>query len=670
MRLLLATLFLIFVQANASAKPLPLDDFIRQGDYLNMSLSPSGKYIVARVRVNDRVVAVFLERGNGKLIGALKPTKGSEIHKVSWLSDEKVTFQYAEKAHHLDRPIPTGEIYVADFDGSNPKLLAGYRAGDAISDSRIKGREDDPSTFELLDVLMDDEHRILVVEHPWSIKGLYWYDLRQRLPIVSELDIRTGKKRKSETLPFKDPQLLTTQAGELRFAVWEDEQGAQRVAYRNAGESDWFNLSEPLQQQLPKRLYPIRFNNAGTKVYLMGPYGEQGYRTIYELNLKTAEIFPLFTDIDADIGNWEIDPITGEIIVGVTFRERAKYHYVEGQSPALTSHKRLAKAFAGQNISITSWTRDNSHLLIRVNSDINPGEYYYYEPATNKADFLSANLSWIDPRDMRPMEVDEVIARDGLKIPVRITLPEQAKGAPLILLIHGGPHGIRDNWEFSEEAQLLANRGFAVLQVNYRGSGGFGERFATAGYRQWGNNIINDLYDSTSWAVQHYGFNPEKICAFGGSFGAYASMMLAAKYPELLQCAVGYVGIYDLNLMFTEGDIPMRWGGINYLNRVLGRDGNLLAAFSPVNHAEKIKAKVLLIHGEKDRRAPIEHAEAMRDSLKRAGNTPDWLVYDRSGHGVVGLDDRRELYSNLLSFLAKHTNHTLEPNSQEPSNGH
>ncbi|BFM13658.1 S9 family peptidase [Simiduia litorea] len=635
-------------------KDIPLDDFIKQGDYLEMTLSPSGKYIAARIRQDDRVMAIFIDRKAKKVIGALNPSLGSEVHRVRWVSDEKVVFEYAERRSSLDWPVPTGEIYVANFDGRFPKLLAGYNAGEQTTGSHIKRKEYTPASFQMINSLPSDPNRILVIEHPWSQKGDSWWDLRRRLPVISTLDVRNGSKRKSETLPFRDPSLLTTRDGEIRFATWVEDNGVQKAAYRKSADDDWIILMDENSEFLVDAS-ALWLDNAAKKAYLWGRYGEKGFMTIYELEFSTQKLTPLFTDLDADIADWEYDPATGEIIVGVTFFEKAKYHYTDANSEAQKAYKKLTRAFDGSNISIVSRTEDNSHMLIRVNSDINPGEYYYFNRLTNKADFLWANWSWIDPRDMLPIKTEVLAARDGVAIPVRITLPTKHEGAPLVVLIHGGPHGVSDDWTFDPEVQLLANRGFAVLQVNFRGSGNFGSGFMQAGYRQWGGKIIDDIYDATQWTLANYNLGADRICAYGASFGGYASLMLAAKYPDLLKCAVGYVGIYDLNLMFSSGDIPMRWGGEAYLQRVLGTDEKELSNFSPINHVEKIKANVMLVHGEEDIRAPVEHAELMRKALKKAGKDPEWLLYDRSGHGVRGLNDRRELYTKLLDFLSENT---------------
>ena len=224
-----------------------------------------------------------------------------------------------------------------------------------------------------------------------------------------------------------------------------------------------------------------------------------------------------------------------------------------------------------------------------------------------------------------------------------------------MVMIHGGPHqsGTRDFWDYNSETQFLASRGYAVLQVNFRGSDGYGERYKKLGYREWGGKMIDDINDSVKWAIDKEYVDGNNVCAYGASYGGYAALMSAVKEPDLYECTIGYVGIYDLQYMFTQSDIPNNWGGKAYLQKVLGNDKAQLKAYSPLYHADKIKANVMLIHGSKDRRVPEINSEALSQALIRAGNPPEYLQYSQAGHGVFDEGDRRELYQGLINFLDK-----------------
>ena len=450
-------------------------------------------------------------------------------------------------------------------------------------------------------------------------------------------------------LPFRRATPYSTNDGRIRFVTYRNEEGFGSSAYREEDEAPWQPLSDVFE--FSSEMLVIGLNEAGSAAFLRGPYGDTGYRTIFRLDFEAKTLEPIFTDLDADIVSWLIDPETGEIAAGKSMRNKPRYHYPQTSSEMTRTHQQLAKAFSGRSMDIVSATDDGRELMVRVSSDTNPGEYYSFNNETKKADFFWANLSWIDPRQLRPMQVDEVTTDDGFVLPVRLTLPVGDSPAPLVVFPHGGPHGIADVWGFDRDVQLLANRGYAVLQVNMRGSGYFGTRFLRAGYREWGGKMIDDVAAATRWATARPDIDGSRVCAYGASYGAYAAYMLAAREPDMLKCVAGYVGVYDLNLLYTKGDVQKVWGGKGYLERVVGTDEANLNAFSPVNHAGNIKANAILIHGEEDQRAPIAHAKAMRRALKDAGKDVEWIEIAQSGHGAFSMKSKLELYEGLLAFL-------------------
>jgi dipeptidyl aminopeptidase/acylaminoacyl peptidase len=213
-------------------------------------------------------------------------------------------------------------------------------------------------------------------------------------------------------------------------------------------------------------------------------------------------------------------------------------------------------------------------------------------------------------------------ARDGLTVKGYLTLPPGSDGKrlPMVVMPHGGPFGVYDQWRFEDDSQILAGAGYAVLQVNYRGSGNYGRAFRTAGARQWGGAMQDDLTDATRWAIAQGHADAGRICIYGASYGGYAALMGVAKEPGLYRCAAGYVGVYDLPTMHTHGDIQQRGSGETYLRRWIG-ERDALAAVSPNRMADKIKVPVFLAAGGEDQRAPIEHSEMMErvEKGRRAG---------------------------------------------------
>jgi dipeptidyl aminopeptidase/acylaminoacyl peptidase len=245
-------------------------------------------------------------------------------------------------------------------------------------------------------------------------------------------------------------------------------------------------------------------------------------------------------------------------------------------------------------------------------------------------------------------------ARDGVVLHGYVTRPATPGPHPLVVMPHGGPHGVRDVWSFDSEAQLLASRGYAVLQVNYRGSGGYGIDFEEMGYRQWGARMQDDVTDATRWAIEQKIGAPNRVCMFGASYGGYAALMGVAREPTLYRCAVGYAGVYDLALMFDSGDIPDSRSGRDYLDLALGSDSAVLRDRSPVNLADKINVPVMLIHGKEDGRADYEHAVRMKSALEREHKAVEWIALRGEGHGVYDDSTRLDVYTSIFKFLDAH----------------
>jgi dipeptidyl aminopeptidase/acylaminoacyl peptidase len=255
---------------------------------------------------------------------------------------------------------------------------------------------------------------------------------------------------------------------------------------------------------------------------------------------------------------------------------------------------------------------------------------------------------------MRPMEPFAIKARDGMKLHGYLTRPVGEGPHPMVVLPHGGPHGIRDVWAFDSEVQMLANRGYAVLQVNFRGSGGYGMDFEEAGYRKWGASMQDDVTDATQWAIDNKHADKRRICIYGASYGGYTALMGAVREPALYRCAVGFAGVYDLELMLSSADIPRSKSGRAYLGLALGDDRPDLRSRSPAHNADKISIPVLLIHGKEDWRADFEQAKRMKAALESNKKSYEWMVLSKEGHGVYDEDSRREMYERVLGFLAKH----------------
>jgi dipeptidyl aminopeptidase/acylaminoacyl peptidase len=310
--------------------------------------------------------------------------------------------------------------------------------------------------------------------------------------------------------------------------------------------------------------------------------------------------------------------------------------------------------FPGESVDVVSSTDDGSKAVVLVSSDADPGTYYLWDVASGKGSVLLQRAPWIHPAAMAVTQPVDFKARDGLALHGYLSMPpgqEDARHLPLVVLVHGGPFGIRDTWGYDPYVQMLATHGYAVLQVNYRGSGGYGFGFMHAGYREWGGRMQDDVTDATAWAIAQGIGDAGRVCIFGGSYGGYAALEGATREPDLYRCAIGYVGVYDLPLMYARGDIPQSMMGTSYLHDALGDDRKVMSAHSPINQLDRLKAQVMLVVGGVDKRVPPVQGENLHRALLDRHVAHEWLYQADEGHGFYSEAHRAELFSRIVAFL-------------------
>lgn len=628
--------------ASATA-PVPVADFAKPPSVLAMKLSPDGRHLAMVVPQGDYETAlVVLDAATLKTVGGLKSAQNKLVGDFWWVSDERLVVAVAEKFGGLDEPQMIGHLVAVNADGKMQVRIYGA-AGEQQTGTRLRTRADDTDFAMMVDPLPDDPRNAIVAIWPRSQEMPY-----TELYRIDELD---GSRRKIAKAPVRGADFLVDREGEPKLAWGTTVEGWHRTYSRVEGD-EWALVND--EQQSGVEMQPLAIAPDGAYLQVReadGPgrivrWNAQSGETTTVYQAKVAE--PLDVLRTADRQN-VFGVITAEDRNDLTLFDTKS---LEGRSLAM-----LRNSFPDQLVSPLSWSRDGGKLLLRVDSDRNSGEYYLFDTATNKAGFLLARDEWLDPAQMQARQPVTVKSRDGLTLHGYLTAPAKDGDAlpPLVVLPHGGPHGARDGWLWEPWSQLLASRGYAVLQVNFRGSGGYGQSFETAGYRQWGGRMIDDLVDATRWAIAQGHADGKRACIVGASFGGYAALMSAAREPEMFRCAVSYVGLSDLELMYSRGDIQLSAYGESYLKTAIGEDEAELARYSPVNHATDITAAVMLVHGGEDVRVPIVHAKRMRAALEDADKPVEWLVKDNEAHGFYRQAHRVELFEGVLAFLDKHT---------------
>jgi dipeptidyl aminopeptidase/acylaminoacyl peptidase len=303
----------------------------------------------------------------------------------------------------------------------------------------------------------------------------------------------------------------------------------------------------------------------------------------------------------------------------------------------------------------TSHSLDNTWIVISASTDRDPGAFYLLNTKELTMEKLVSRADWIKPSQMAEMKPISYQGRDGSTIHGYLTLPpnREPRGLPLIVNPHGGPWA-RDSWGFNGEVQFLASRGYAVLQINFRGSTGYGRRWLEAGYGQWGLAMQDDITDGVHWAIDQGIADPRRIAIYGASYGGYATMAGLAFTPELYRCGINYVGVTDIELLLRT--IPDSWESMRaQLDVMTGnakKDRERLRATSPLLHADKIRAPVFFAYGEMDDRVDLKHATKLAAQLRKHGVPVEWITRSDEGHGYRHWKNKVMLYQAMEKFLA------------------
>lgn len=658
-------------QAVASDPP-PVDSFFTTNLNQDPELSPSGRYLSVISPNPDSVdgnqLTVYDLRSN-KPVGAfymkVRQAYWPELFwHTHWLTDHRIIVETVRRVGGYG-PYLTGKIYSIKV-GDDPRdsymrLLQTPKMGEFLGSKYYE----DLNFYRVLEYLRDDaDHFISTNATPPRSPLLHdVVDRRPRAFLVDAtkgvglaqhrdaLVTRSHDVKEIAESPLPNGSLLADHLGEVRVAVGYDEKTGNSVwLYRPDGKSAWKRMPGELVDKFAEG--PYDFTPDDKDLYLEEYVPQTGTLGLYRFDAATGAKILLYDDPQYDV----VDLIEGyrndRVVAAMTMPGRPHIVLLD-TGPTAKVLGGFARGFPGETPQVLSASRDGGEMVVEISSDRDPGRYFLVDTKTLHADQLMTRRPDIDPKQMAAMTPVAFRARDGLTIHGYLTLPNGRESRlPMIVYVHGGPHGIRDEWGFDPMVQLLASRGYAVLQINYRGSSGYGWRFEQAGFHHWGTTMQYDVIDGTRWAVKQGYADSKRICIFGGSYGGFAALRSSELAPDLYRCTVGYDGVYDLPMMFKTGDIPLTSGGSRYLHIVLGNDMAELADQSPVKHVADLSGGILLVQGSDDVRAPHQQFDELKARLE-AAHKPFEVVYrHREGHGFSAISDQRELADKLLLFFA------------------
>lgn len=638
--------FLSGASVAQSVPQIPVEDFLKRDVFQSLVLSPTGEYIAATVPLEDRTSLVILRRSDMKQMGHATLQAKTVVVDVYWVNPNRILFSVGRKEGQLSIPQVTGEFFGLNVDGSGQGAIVGMSAPIRDMGSKI-ARKTNEVYADMVDTLKDDDKNVLVAI----------YQVGTAFTELHRMNVEDGRRVTVAKAPVRNAGFTTDNQGVARFAIGAGSDNLSKTYYRASEKSDWELINDEAVSN--KSVFAAGFS-ADNKIAYLQSEEASGPDGIYVFDTITKKQTLLIRDNNVDPAGLEYSP-TDESPYAVSFNDGyPRYEYLDNDNEFAVALKKVSAAFKDKAVVPLSFSKDGKLGVFAVYSDTMPSEYYLFEKDTNKLSFIAARAAWLKSEQMATQEPYELVMRDGLKIEAFLTLPKNSSGKnlPLVVHPHGGPFGPYDQWGFDSEVQLMANRGYAVLQVNFRGSGNYGRSFLRAGHKQWGGTMQDDLTDATQWAIKSGIANPNRICIYGASYGGYASLMGVAKEPDLYRCAIGNVGVYDMKMMYGRGDIQENDSGVNFLKEALG-EKNLDSA-SPNKLASRIKVPVLLLAGREDVRAPPEHTEVMARALEQAGKSVEVKIYQEEGHGNYLQANRIDFTNRVLNFLDKH----IGPGSQ------
>ncbi|ROQ18841.1 alpha/beta hydrolase family protein [Gallaecimonas pentaromativorans] len=605
-------------------------------------ISPSGDYLAFAVVDNDERTIKVVATKDMHFVGGVRLGGTKEFGSFYWANDERIVAKVVEKLGWQEEPVYYGELFAFNRDGKKGKMIYGYSAGEKQTGSHIKRTQSTYGWASFIDALPNDSQHILIGSQLMSSdQGTFAQ--------VMKLDIYRGLERSMNLMaPVPDAEFLLRPDQSIGAAYGSDKNAKSQVYLHQEGKEPWKPLATG-------DITPLGFDNSGKGLYVLrgddgGPLG------LYKYELDQGNYKKLYVDPVSSVTN-VLTSLNDHLVYGLEVEDGLpSYLIINGQHQEAKTFKDLLATFPGTELTITSSTPDGSQYVLLTETDTDPGSLYLFDQKKRSVTQLFSFYATLDRKALMPSEPFSFKASDGLMLHGYYTPPRPdraGKHHKLVVLVHGGPHGVRDHWAFDRDVHILSQHGYAVLRVNYRGSGGYGAAFVEAGYRHWGDLIQRDIAEAVDWAIREKDIAKDKVCIMGGSFGGYSAVMSAIIYPDKYRCAVANAGVYDLPLMKEEGDVPEYYNGEAYLDQALGEDEAQLLAMSPAAQVGRLKVPLLLTHGTQDKRAPIEQYEALATALKAAHKPFESLVLDKEGHGFRDPEHRALYYRTVLNFLGQ-----------------
>lgn len=609
--------------------PIATGDFASRPSFSDAQLSPNGTMLSFLRRRGGEVTFVISALDSKQIVRAFGTDPADQIEWYRWVTDDKVLLSASTAGKFFGDDVRYSRLVLIQIaDGSMTKLF---------------GRSDVVEGDNVIHVAEDGSYILVSIQ-----QSIYDYPAVVRYELAPGGKIETVQNSRDGVWNW-----VADDKGVVRMGTgWQNRR--LKIFYRPDAASDLKLIARLKEGDAADRYWDaLQIINGSNEGYVLSE-AENGRVGLRKFNFATREV----VETVYENSDWDIDSVTlrdGKPFAAYFTADRDEVHWFD---PATrVQHAALRKALGNGEVWVVSRAKDGSRMLVWTGSEADPGVLYLYEPTAKRLEEIAQYRPAIDFRTLAQTAPVNYTARDGTAIRAYLTLPRgrAAKGLPMVILPHGGPYGVRDKLQYNDEVQLLANRGYAVLQPNFRGSGGYGEAFFELGTGQMGRAMQNDLDDAMDWAVGEGIADPSRVCVVGSSYGGYAAMWAVLRNPERYKCAASWAGVTDLDRQLKyDRQSFSRNGFKRWRDRVRGEGASDVKDVSPYMFAETLNRPLLLAHGTKDIVVPYSQYTLFEKAARAAPVRPTTLVIKDEGHSFTKSENEQQWYDALERFLTEH----------------
>ena len=630
--------------AQAETKSLPtIESFFKLSNFDGASLAPDGKHVALRMAGPDQRLALAVMDTTTNKVQVIAKYSNLDITSATWVNNRRIAYTMGDRQLAAGQQRMGPGLIAIDIDGKNDREIIERNSGEGTK-FRVLG----PRYQFVGAVGTPDSNDIFVTQSSGNRKNPSTSLMR-----VNTVDgVATGI-----TTPINTSGFMFDTKGELRIATRSIEKRTE-ILYKDPKNETWRTLIE-FDSVNEDGFSPEAIGPDGA-LYVTAHNGNDT-KSVYKYDLENNRIIPtpLVELAGFDFNGSLIFSRPLKKLIGVRYETDAQGTTWLDEGIKKVQDK--VDALLPNTINVISTPR-NSGEIVQVNSfsDTIPSLAFIYNTVSGKLSPLGISRPEIDERQMSYKNFVRIKARDGLEIPTYVTLPRNSNGKnlPLIVMVHGGPYVRGGFWNWNPEVQLLASRGYAVIEPDFRGSEGYGKKLYQSGWKQWGLKMQDDLDDVRQWAINQGYADPNRVCMAGASYGGYATLMGLIRNPDLYRCGISWVGVSDINLLFdvswSDLSEQSQKYGMRFLIGDQEKDAAQLKATSPLEQAARLKNPLILAYGTADYRVPLVHGTKFYDAIKEHNKDVEWIVYKDEGHGWNRLDNNLDFWSRVEKFLDKH----------------